>query len=94
MIVLCPNPNFLTKNESPSDSWDSITIFRLRDEEGGPHSLCPVHNLEIFVSLSKDTKSCKLFVNTSSLELITINKLRGYMCMLTKLSNLGVFLIT
>ena len=86
-VKLFPNPNFLTKNEDPSDRWDPIFMSRLRNEEGGPHPLCPVGLLERFLLLSRNSKSTKLFVHHRSLEPITIRKLRWYMCRLIRLSN-------
>ena len=86
-VTLFPNPNFLAKNEDPSHRWDPIVISRLRDEEGGPHPLCPVAALQHFLRLSQSSSSQKLFVHPSSLQGLTINKLRWYLCKIVKLSN-------
>ena len=86
-VKFYPNPNFIAKKEDPSDRWDPMFVSRLRDEEGGPHPLCPISCLERFLFLSGNSTSTKLFVHHHSLESITIRKLRWYMCKLIKLSN-------
>ena len=54
-VTLFPNPNFRVKNVDPSHRWDPIEFGRLRDEEGGPHPLCPVVALRHYLRLSESS---------------------------------------
>ena len=59
---------------------EPIFISALKDEERRPHPLCPVNNLRVFLDLSKNSKSVKLFVHPIFLTDLTINKLRWFLC--------------
>ena len=52
--------------------------------------MCPVHNLELYLELTKETKSFKLFVNPDCSE-ISLNKLRFYMCKFIRKGDPGSF---
>ena len=88
-LTLYPNPNFLAKNEDPARRWDPLVIPRLKDEEGGPHPLCPVAAISHYLSLTSSTSSQRLFVHPVSMGDITIHKLRWYLCKIIKRSNPG-----
>ena len=90
-VTLFPNPNFLSKNENPSERRGPIFISSLMKEDGSPHSLCPVYFLKKFVSLSARTASFKLFVRPSDLTDLPISKLRWYICKFVRLADPGSF---
>ena len=90
-VLLSPNPNFLAKNESPSNRRSPIFIPRLSNEDGSPHPLCPVNSLSVYLSLTARTRSFKLFVDPRDLSDLSIHKLRLYLCKFIRISNPGSF---
>ena len=90
-VKLFPNPAFLAKNEAPNSRRPPIFISRLRQEGTRPHPLCPVRNLEVYIELTKQTNSCKLFVNPVSLMDLSLHKLRWFLCKFIRKANPHVF---
>ena len=78
---------FLAKNECPSVRRDPIFISRLRGEEGGPHPLCPVGFLDRFLKATGGSRSSKLFIHPHTLEDLSVNKLRLYICKFIRMAD-------
>ena len=90
-VTIFPNPNFIAKNENPGERRSPIFIERLFNEDRSPHPLCPVNNLCIFLKLTEDSPSIKLFVKPSDLSDLPINKLRWFVCKFIKIADPGSF---
>ena len=90
-ITLYPNPNFLAKNENPRSRRDPIFIPRLKEEDGGPHPLCPVVHIERFLLASASTKSVQLFVDPVSLGDLSVQKIRLWICKFIRWGDPGSF---
>ena len=86
-MTLYPNPNFLAKNENPAERRGPIFISSLFNEDGTPHPLCPVNNVKLFLELSKNSVSMKLFVKPSDLSDLPIGKIRWYLCKFIRLAD-------
>ena len=90
-VTLFPNPNFLAKNEDPASRRGPLFISNLFDAQGSAHPLCPVVNLQKYLSLTSSTRSWKLFVHPVTLSDITTHKLNLYLCKFIRLGNPGCF---
>ena len=90
-VTLYPNPDFLAKNEDPQFRRNPLFIARLKDERGGNHPLCPVHNLSLYLDSTSCTKSFNIFVHPISLQDISIHKLRLALCKFIRLGDSNAF---
>ena len=80
---ILPLPSFLAKNENPSSRFNALVVKPLPSEELLP--LCPVNVIDEILSVpTKDDSTLSLLLNPSSLDNITISKLRFLVCALIK----------
>ena len=56
-VSLAPHPKFIAKNERPNHKIDPILI-PVWEENGNPHTLCPVNTLKKYVEKFKNWKPC------------------------------------
>ena len=85
-VTLFPNTNFLCKNERPSCCRASLVIAGLLQEDGTPHSLCPVRTLKSYLAAMMAFHSFKMFVHRVHLSTISVNKFKWYLCYSTVFS--------
>ena len=90
-VSLFPNPNFLAKNERPSNRRDPIFIPVLCLGDGVHHRLCPVALLRRYLLATSSTTSEKLFVDPERLSDLSVHKVRLLMCQLVRLADRGSF---
>ena len=68
-----------------------IFISCLFNEDKSPHKLCPVMYIKKYLSLSRQSSSCKLFVKPSDFTDLSVSRFRWFLCKFIKLANPGSF---
>ena len=86
-VRLFTNPNFLAKNELPSARREPIFINSLFNSDGSVHPLCPVRALRNYLFVTESSDSLKIFVHPSTLQELTIFKIRYFICKFIRIAD-------
>ena len=65
-VSIIPNASFLAKNEGPAFRRNTMKLVAMFNRDGSPHSLCPVNNLRLYLNVTSQCRSNKLFVNPTT----------------------------
>ena len=77
-VTITPNASFLAKNEAPGFRRQPMKLVAIFKRGGLPHPLCPVNTLRLYLNLTRNASSDKLFVNPLTLN--PCNKARIVYC--------------
>ena len=90
-VTLFSQFNFLAKNEDPLHRRDPILIMGLVDEDGSPHTLCPVKALKDYLNVTHSVTEGPLFVHPASDRPLSKKVCAIKLCQVIKASQPGVF---
>ena len=90
-VIICPNPCFLAKNESPLFRRKPMVIKALLNSDGSHNILCPVRCLHEYILATDKFRTTALFVNPISGASCNRGRIVYYFRKLIDLAQPGVY---